>query len=1045
MLRFRVTILLSAVLFLLPAAALAAYPTHLFINGHQHAVTPGVRHALLTFDHVLAEDELQMALHDQGLMSKVEWALPAAWEPSALLTFNEGERIDDPVIKDALYTIPGLLRVLPAPLYEGSSPFLPTGIIAVEFSTSAAWSEAKKLLNRYPVTIMETMSGAARTYIARFQSAATDPVEAINLANAIAEENPKLVVMAEADYIKRIIPMARPNDTYYYAQWHLNNTGSWMGYSNGTSGADVDAEMAWAISTGTTSTVIALFDDGQELSHPDLGSKTVNPHDLLDGDNNPTPPCSYGHGVSCAGVAAAQGNNGAGVSGLCQNCKVSPWRMIGSSGLSDYTLGNGFKSACDLGVAVISNSWGYDDHSIELSSYLKNGIDYCTNSGRGGLGVVFTWASGNGNAYTGVAEYIYDTEMQCYTRVLTVGASNQNDGHSEYSNYGPALDIVAPSNDNYGWSIVTTDYSGSCGYNNNGNYYAQTSVRDIDTGGNYTAYFGGTSSATPLVAGLAGLIISVNPALYYWQVMDIIRNTADKVGGVTYNSSGHNDYMGHGRINAYRALVQAQSGAGCGDLTFQGQCVNNIAMWCDNNTLVTDDCTEDVLDCGLGTDNLYRCLPCQATAASCRDEEDNDCDKQVDEPDECSGTECYPELFTKSCQGDQLVSCTLDRLIELVNCVQYGMSCGYDTNQGVTACMVKPCEVTANSCTDGVNNDCDSETDEKDECNAGQCYPTSFVKSCQGDNLVTCPYSRVPELIDCTGLGLTCGMDDGSGQYACVSGSCVATDPSCTDNRDNDCDRIYDEQDECNAGQCWPASYQNYCESNILHFCDTTKLPATVDCAGYDLICGDSTLGKACVAPGCIPSALDCYDNIDNDCDRQVDEADECPQGQCDAVTYTATCLGTILSFCNGGYITATDCTIFGQVCGYNEASSRYQCIDNPNPCTITALSCTDSVDNDCDTQTDEPDECAQSGGCGQVTAVGVCIGSFAYYCANNAIQQVNCSMLDMFCGEDSNGYNRCVRGLGVSGGSCASFGGGGLLALVLAGLAARRRRGAGR
>jgi hypothetical protein len=136
------------------------------------------------------------------------------------------------------------------------------------------------------------------------------------------------------------------------------------------------------------------------------------------------------------------------------------------------------------------------------------------------------------------------------TDVICVGASSDYDLRSEYSQYGTKLEIVAPSSGG-DLGIVTTDRSttvgGDPGYSS-GNY------DHFRTEGG----FGGTSSATPLAAGVAALALSVNPWMTATQVRSLLRGTADKIGKVTYDTNGFNQYHGYGRVNAAKAVQAAR-------------------------------------------------------------------------------------------------------------------------------------------------------------------------------------------------------------------------------------------------------------------------------------------------------------------------------------------------------------------------------------------------------------------------------------------------------------------------------------------------------
>lgn len=145
-----------------------------------------------------------------------------------------------------------------------------------------------------------------------------------------------------------------------------------------------------------------------------------------------------------------------------------------------------------------------------------------------------------------------------YTNSIAVGACNNLDIQSSYSQYGDEIDFVAPS-DGGTLSITTTDRTGAAGY----------------ISGNYYDDFGGTSSATSLAAGIAALMLSTQPNLSAAQIRDIMRDTCDKIGEDPYDASGWNMYYGYGRVNAYNALeliappkvkdVIPHDGAGIGD------------------------------------------------------------------------------------------------------------------------------------------------------------------------------------------------------------------------------------------------------------------------------------------------------------------------------------------------------------------------------------------------------------------------------------------------------------------------------------------------
>ncbi len=136
-----------------------------------------------------------------------------------------------------------------------------------------------------------------------------------------------------------------------------------------------------------------------------------------------------------------------------------------------------------------------------------------------------------------------------YAKSIAVGASNDTDRRSDYSCYGGHLDFVAPSNG--GWNdIATLDPVGAVGW----------------TPDDFKMNFGGTSSAAPLAAGIAALMLSVNPTLTENEIRTILRNTCDKIGGVTYVNGTHPEY-GSGRVNAARAVESAMPSLSVNDVT----------------------------------------------------------------------------------------------------------------------------------------------------------------------------------------------------------------------------------------------------------------------------------------------------------------------------------------------------------------------------------------------------------------------------------------------------------------------------------------------
>jgi thermitase len=303
---------------------------------------------------------------------------------------------------------------------------------------------------------------------------------------------------------------------------------------------------AWGVVTGSRAVKIAILDEGVDAGHPDLKDVITGSFDAVDGDANQQPNPWDAHGTACAGLAAAVPNNGRGVRGISSGCSLMAVRIAYSQSKGgdwvwvEQNVVVAIDWAWKNGAAILSNSWG----GGAPSNAIINAFERARTRGRGGLGCVIIVAAGNDS---GPVDFPGKLET-----VLTVSASNEfdepktkssTDGETWWgSNFGPPVDVAAPGVHNY-----TTDIVGADGYKASG-----------ATGGDYVTNFNGTSSATPIVAGLAGLILSSNPNLRESQVRRLIKETADKVGQIVY-TNGRNDQMGHGRVNALRAVQLAPS------------------------------------------------------------------------------------------------------------------------------------------------------------------------------------------------------------------------------------------------------------------------------------------------------------------------------------------------------------------------------------------------------------------------------------------------------------------------------------------------------
>ncbi len=337
-----------------------------------------------------------------------------------------------------------------------------------------------------------------------------DPADVIDLVDDEATELDEALAA----------PMVTPNDPALASQWGIDK---------------IRAPQAWDISMGDASISIAIIDEGG-AAHEDYSLAAG--WDALNNDSNPASLPADGHGTACAGIAAATAGNNRGGAGVAPRTRIRHIRIARGIGggrwyTTDAIVSSGVRRAVDLGADVLSNSY-----SVGPSTAVTNAFQYAGTNGRGGKGALIAAATGNGDRL-GV---IYPARLSpTIPGFLAVGASNQwdqrksktsLDGENWWgSNYGPQVDVVAP-----GVKIYTTDIMGTGGYRS----------------GNYVSTFNGTSSATPHVAGLAALILSVDPDLRSWEVEDIIKLTARDLG-----PGGRDNEFGFGRIDARKALEAA--------------------------------------------------------------------------------------------------------------------------------------------------------------------------------------------------------------------------------------------------------------------------------------------------------------------------------------------------------------------------------------------------------------------------------------------------------------------------------------------------------
>lgn len=323
-----------------------------------------------------------------------------------------------------------------------------------------------KALGQSDWKIVNVPAGKASEFLAKFKADAN-------------------VETAELDYVMQM--NLTPNDPSYGSQYHLPK---------------IQANLAWDITTGSTSRTIAIVDTGVDLDHPDLAAKIVAGYDYVNTDT--VADDDHGHGTHCAGIATAISNNGNQVTGVDFNAKIMPVKVLNRQG-SGYTSNiiSGVYFAADNGAHVISMSLG----GGAAQTAFQDAINYAHNKG-----AIVVAAAGNSNVST-------PSYPAAYNNVISVASTDANDLKSSFSNYGPSwVDIAAP-----GSSILATAKGGG------------------------TTTMSGTSMATPVVAGVLSLTWSKNLTASNSTVINRVLSTADAI-------TGTGTYWSNGRVNAYKAV-----------------------------------------------------------------------------------------------------------------------------------------------------------------------------------------------------------------------------------------------------------------------------------------------------------------------------------------------------------------------------------------------------------------------------------------------------------------------------------------------------------
>jgi thermitase len=319
-----------------------------------------------------------------------------------------------------------------------------------------------------------------------------------------------------------------PHDPQFNDQWALANSGQ----RGGKKGADISATLAWATTTGNDNVVVAVLDTGVDYNHEDLTENmwrrpekmepyrdnelgTIDDENGFNAIDGTDPMDDNGHGTHCAGIIGAEGENNLGIAGVNWKVQIMPLKFMnagGSGSTKDAIEAINYvieRKRAGVNVRIISASWGSTQKSRALGEVIRKAYEN---------DILFVAAAGNSSVDNDRNPHYpssYDVP-----NVVSVAALDRNDALASFSNYGAkSVAIAAP-----GVDILSTWL---------GNEYEEKS---------------GTSMATPVVSGVAALILAEHPQMPVDELKKKLLGSTDPIAALKGKT------VTAGRINAAKAL-----------------------------------------------------------------------------------------------------------------------------------------------------------------------------------------------------------------------------------------------------------------------------------------------------------------------------------------------------------------------------------------------------------------------------------------------------------------------------------------------------------